>query len=148
MPEKPSWEELHQKVRDLERSIEIYRPFVNNSPDLFYRTSLDGKILYISPSVYRLSGYTVNEAIGMNLAEEIYLFPEERKIFIDKLQKKGQVANFQAQLKRKNGAIGIGLMSARILPINNEDVIQSITKDITERKMPRDPCGKVRNGYV
>jgi PAS domain S-box-containing protein len=105
MPEKPSWEELHQKVRDLEKSIEIYRPFVDNSPDLFYRTSLDGKILYISPSVYRLSGYTVNEAIGMNLAEEIYLFPEERKIFIDKLQKKGQVANFKAQLKRKNGSV-------------------------------------------
>jgi two-component system cell cycle sensor histidine kinase/response regulator CckA len=133
MPEKPSWEELHQKVRDLEKSIEIYRPFVDNSPDLFYRTSLDGKILYISPSVYRLSGYTVNEAIGMNLAEEIYLFPEERKIFIDKLQKKGQVANFKAQLKRKNGSVWWASTSAHFYKDKDGKVlgVEGITRDIT-----------------
>jgi hypothetical protein len=39
MPEKPSYEELHQKVIDLERSIDTYRPLVENSSDLFYRTS-------------------------------------------------------------------------------------------------------------
>jgi PAS domain S-box-containing protein len=67
MSAKPSYEELHRMVKDLERCIEIYRPLVNNSPDIFYRTSLDGKVSYTSPSVCKLSGDTVNEAIGMSM---------------------------------------------------------------------------------
>ena len=137
MPAKPSWDELQQKVEDLERSIEIYRPMVDNSPDIFYRTNLEGEILYISPSVYRLSGYTVNEAIGMNLAEEIYLFPDERKIFIDKLKKKGQVVNFEAQLKRKDGSVWWASASAHFYKDKDGKIlgVEGITRDITRLKI-------------
>ena len=129
----PSYEELHQKVKNLEETIEIYRPFVNNSPDIFYRTRLDGNILYISPSVYSLSGYTVNEAIGMNIAEEIYLVPEERKLFIEKLHENGQVANFKAQLKRKDGSVWWASTSAHFFKDKDGNVlgVEGITRDIT-----------------
>lgn len=133
MPAKPSYEELHQKVKDLEETIEIYRPFVNDSPDIFYRTSLDGKISYISPSVYKLSGYTVDEAIGMNMAEEIYLVPGERRIFIEKLQENGRVADFKAQLKRKDGSVWWASTSARFYKDADGKVlgVEGITRDIT-----------------
>ncbi|WP_167527733.1 hybrid sensor histidine kinase/response regulator [Desulfosarcina alkanivorans] len=113
--------------------MEIYRSFVNNSSDLFYRTGLDGKISYISPSVYKLSGYTVKEAIGMNMAEQIYLFPEERKIFIEKLHDKGQVVNFEAQLKRKDGAVWWASTSAHLYRDRDGKVlgVEGITRDIT-----------------
>ncbi|BBO68464.1 hypothetical protein DSCA_23940 [Desulfosarcina alkanivorans] len=133
MSVKPSYEECHQKVQDLKRRMEIYRSFVNNSSDLFYRTGLDGKISYISPSVYKLSGYTVKEAIGMNMAEQIYLFPEERKIFIEKLHDKGQVVNFEAQLKRKDGAVWWASTSAHLYRDRDGKVlgVEGITRDIT-----------------
>jgi len=44
------------------------------------------------------------------------------------------VENLEARFRRKNGQIGIGLMSARLLQIEGEGVILSITRDITERK--------------
>ncbi|WP_319404511.1 PAS domain-containing protein [uncultured Desulfosarcina sp.] len=113
MSDKPSYEELHQKVIDLEKSLGIFRPLVEKSSDLFYRTSLDGKISYISPSVYKLTGYTVEEAIGINLAEEIYLIPDERKFLLEELQSKGEVVNFDAQLKKKMGQSG-GHLQVRI----------------------------------
>ena len=48
--EKPTYEELLKRVEDLEGSIETYRALVDNSPDIFYRTDLEGRISYISPS--------------------------------------------------------------------------------------------------
>jgi len=105
MTKKPTYDELLEKVKDLQGSIETYRTLIENTQDLFYRTDLEGRLSYVSPSVYRLSGYTVEEAIGMHMAEEIYLYPEERRAFLTKLRENGQVSNFEAQLKRKDGTI-------------------------------------------
>ena len=105
MTEKPTYEELLEQVTELQGSIQTYRALVENTQDLFYRTDLEGRISYVSPSVCRLSGYTVEEALGMSMAEEIYLYPEERTAFLAILKEKGQVANFEAQLKRKDGSI-------------------------------------------
>jgi PAS domain S-box-containing protein len=137
MPGKPSYEELHQKVIDLERSIDTYRPLVENSSDLFYRTTLDGKISYISPSVYKLTGYTVEEAIGMDLAEEIYLIPDERTILLEKLQNKGEVVNFDAQLKRKDGSVWWASASAHFYRDKDGKIlgVEGITRDITRLKI-------------
>jgi two-component system, cell cycle sensor histidine kinase and response regulator CckA len=137
MPGKPSYEELHQKVIDLERNIDTYRPLVENSSDLFYRTTLDGKISYISPSVYKLTGYTVEEAIGMDLAEEIYLIPDERTILLEKLQNKGEVVNFDAQLKRKDGSVWWASASAHFYRDKDGKIlgVEGITRDITRLKI-------------
>jgi PAS domain S-box-containing protein len=105
MFEDPTHKEPPQKVKHPEESLEAYRSFVDHSPDLFYRTDLDGRISYVSPAVYRLSGYTVEETIGMQMAEDVYLFPEERKAFLDKLREDGHVINFEARLKRKDGSV-------------------------------------------
>jgi len=136
MLKKPSYEELHQKCKDLEEGLEIYRSLVNNSPDLFYRASLDGRISYISPSVYRLSGYTVEEAIGMNLSEEIYLFPDERKIFLEELTRNGQVDNFEAQLKRKDGSVWWASSNAHFVEDKEGNIlgVEGIVRDITRLK--------------
>ena len=90
---KPTYEELLGKLEDLQQSLRSYRTLVNNTQDLFYRTDLEGKITYISPSVYRLSGYTVEEAIGMHVAKEVYLYPEERQEFLARLKEKGEITN-------------------------------------------------------
>ena len=105
MTKKPTYDELLKQVKDLQGSIQTYRTLVETTQDLFYRTDLEGRISYVSPSVCRLSGYTVEEALGMSMAEEIYLYPEERTAFLAILKEKGQVANFEAQLKRKDGSI-------------------------------------------
>jgi len=44
------------------------------------------------------------------------------------------VENMEAKFRGKDGRILIGLMSARLLRFGQEDVLLSITRDITERK--------------
>ena len=103
MSNRLTYEELNRKVKELEESVRDYRTLVDNIPDLLYRTDLQGRIIYVSRSVYDLTGYTIEEALSMNMAEEIYLIPEERSIFLAKLQKNGSVTNFETRLKRKDG---------------------------------------------
>jgi two-component system cell cycle sensor histidine kinase/response regulator CckA len=136
MPGTATNKDLLKKIKDLEESIETYRVLVENSPDLLYRTDLQGRITFVSPSVYRLSGFTVEEAIGMKIAEQVYLFPEERKTLLEKLQKNGHVTNFEAQLKRKDGSVWWASTNAHFYKNKKGDIlgVEGIARDISEIK--------------
>lgn len=122
--------------RALLESERKYRAVVENTPDLLYRTDLDGRITFISSSVYRLSGYTLDEAVGMKMAEEVYAIPEEREAFLEILRKQGYVTNFQARLKRKDGSTWWASTNAHFLRDKNGEIkgVEGVTRDITEIK--------------
>ncbi|MCP4020688.1 MAG: PAS domain S-box protein [Desulfobacteraceae bacterium] len=113
-----------------------YRTLVENTPDLLYRTNMDGVIIYISPSLRNLTGYSVEEVIGMDMAQEIYLVPEERKVFLKQLMETGVVQNFEAQLKRKDGTIWWASTNAHFYTDENGKTsgVEGVTRDITNQK--------------
>ncbi len=120
----------------LRESEEKYRDLVNNTTDLIYRTDMEGKVTFASPSIYHLSGFTVEEAIGMKMAEDLYAIPEERAVFLAKLQEDGNVENFEAQLKRKDGSIWWVSTNAHFFKDQNGNIngVEGITRDITLQK--------------
>jgi len=136
MSDASSDADLLKKISDLEEKVEIYQTLVENSPDLLYRTDLQGRITFISSSVYRLSGYTVEEAVGMKMAEEVYLFPEMREAFLEELNQTGQVTNFEAQLKRKDGSTWWASANAHLYRNESGEVVgvEGITRDISAIK--------------
>ncbi|MCP3898221.1 MAG: PAS domain S-box protein, partial [Desulfobacteraceae bacterium] len=97
--------ERKKTKKDLMESEKKYRDLIDSAPDLRYRTDMEGKIIFVSQSVFYLAGYTVEEAIGMKMAEEIYVNPVERTTFLQSLQKNGYITDFEAQLKHKDGTI-------------------------------------------
>ncbi len=120
----------------LGKSEEKYRVLIENSPDLHYRTDMEGKIIFISPSVYKFSGYTIEEATGMEMAKQLYLNPEERNDFLKMLQKKGFVDGFEAQLKKKDGSLWWASTNAHFFRDKHGNLhgVEGVTRDITERK--------------
>jgi two-component system, cell cycle sensor histidine kinase and response regulator CckA len=120
----------------LRKSEAKYRDLVNNTTDLFYRTDMEGRIVFISPSVYRLSGYTVEEATGIKMAEEVYVNPEERVDFLAKIQKDGSVENFEAQLKRKDGSTWWASTNAHFFEDSKDNIkgVEGMARDITKQK--------------
>ena len=144
-----TYEELNRKVKELEVSERDYRTLVDNIPDLLYRTDLQGRIVYVSCSVYDLTGYTIEEAIGMNMAEEIYLVPEERSIFLAKLQKNGSVTNFETRLKRKDGSTWWASTNAHFFKDITGEIkgIEGIARDISELKSTENALKESEHRY-
>ncbi|MCP3875025.1 MAG: PAS domain S-box protein, partial [Desulfobacteraceae bacterium] len=129
--------ERKQAENDLLESENKYRDLIDSAPDLRYRTDIDGRIVFASQSVFGLSGYTVEESIGMKMAEEIYVNPEERESFLQILQKNGIITNFEAQLKHKDGSTWWASTNAQISKDTAGNIIgvEGVTRDITERKL-------------
>ncbi len=136
MPKSPENDHLTEHLKQLESNEKAYRAIAENSPDLLYRTDLNGKIIYISRSVFELSGYTNKEAIGMDMAKEVYLNPEERDTFLSLLQKNGRVQNFEARLRRKDGSTWWASTNAHFYKDSQGNIlgVEGITRDISELK--------------
>ncbi len=122
--------------KSLTESERRYRGLIEDIPDLLYRTDLEGRITFISTSVYELSGYTVDEAIGMKMAEEVYVYPETREKLISDLMNNGIVKDFENEMYRKDGSIWWGSANAHLLKSESGDIIgvEGIVRDITEKK--------------
>lgn len=113
-----------------------FRMAFQTSPDSINLNRLsNGMYIDVNEGFTKLMGYTREETIGRTPVElNIWHNPQDRKRLVRGLLQDGWVENMEAEFRRKNGDIGIGLMSARRLQLNGEEIILSITRDITERK--------------
>jgi PAS domain S-box-containing protein len=136
LPEKPTYEQLLARVRELETLERTYRSLTEKSSDLFYRTDNDGNIIYLSRSVEELSGYTMEEALGLNMGRDVYLVSEDRKKFLSLLRRDGKVTNFTTRLKRKDGSIWWASTNAHFFRNPDGEIggVEGIVRDITELK--------------
>jgi len=91
------------KTEDLLRkSEEKYRKIFENIQDIFYQTDIEGRIVEISPSIERYSGYKPEELIGTKV-EDVYLDPADRTELLKALSLKGEVEDYIVRLKTKSG---------------------------------------------
>ncbi|WP_346858196.1 PAS domain S-box protein [uncultured Draconibacterium sp.] len=125
-----------QIEKALKESEDKFRKAFHTSPDSINITRVsDGKYLEINKGFENVIGYSKDEIIGKTSIElNIWKNPEDRKKLVSGLKERGFVSNLEAEFEAKDGSIIHGLMSANYIELNNEKVILSITRDITERK--------------
>jgi|GEM_PF-3485977 len=132
-------EDVTQRVQAEEAlrvSEEKFSKAFHTSPDSINLNRLsDGLYLEINAGFTALTGYTTDDVIGRSSLEiGIWVNPDDRARLVAGLRQNGYVQDLEALFRRKNGDVGTGLMSARIIDINGEPCILSVTRDITERK--------------
>ena len=121
----------------LERSEEYFRALIENTLDVITIIKTDGEVIYMSPAIERLLGYTPAELIGNNCLD--FISPEDLEHALSTLSKAGRDTNFfpriEFQALHKNGSYkcleGIGSN------YSEHPVIRGIVinlRDITERK--------------
>jgi len=94
----------------------------------------DGMFIDINEGFTRLMGYDSRDVAGKTSEElNIWARAEDREELVRRLEKDGVALNVEAKFRRKDGRIGTGLMSARVIQMEGEPFILSITRDITER---------------
>ncbi|MCJ7615865.1 MAG: PAS domain S-box protein, partial [Desulfobacterales bacterium] len=150
MAKKPTYEELEQRVKELEeaaiermrfeqalqKSLEKYRSIFNNITDGYYRADLEGNLIMISPSGARLLGYDNNEEmLGKNIANTFYFDPHEREYLKKEILKNGKI-RFQGTLKRKDGELIVAETDSHLIydDTGRPIAIEGMFRDITENK--------------
>jgi PAS domain S-box-containing protein len=121
----------------LQESEKKYRAVIESIQDVFYRADTEGNLVMASPSVATLLGYdTLEECLGKNIAETIYFYPAERQAFLDEINRKGSVKNYEVMVKHKDGTPLIISTSSHLLSDDAGKVtgVEGILRDITAQK--------------
>jgi two-component system, cell cycle sensor histidine kinase and response regulator CckA len=125
-----------QAEQTLQESENRFRISFYTSPDAVNINQLDdGCYVEVNEGFIRLTGYTPADVLGKSSLEiNLWCNPEDRKKLVNELRDKGYCENLEAEFRRKDGSIGVGLMSARVLEWQGEAHILSVTRDITAHK--------------
>ena len=92
------------KITDLMRSEERYRTLIENATIGFYRTSVEGKILFANPSLVEMLGYSsLEELSGRNLEQNGFEPGYPREKFKQLIGNRGEIRGLEFAWKRKDG---------------------------------------------
>ena len=142
---------LHQAQKDLRVAEEKYSKAFHTSPDAININRLeDGVYIAVNEGFCKLTGYSPSDVVGRSSLPGdlgIWVHEEDRQELVSGLRETGEVTGLEAQFRYKDGAERTGMMSARVIEINGERCILSITRDISERKRMEDLLQKSEENY-
>ena len=149
MAKKPTYEELKERVRELEKeaferkriedalreSEKRYRTFFEDSRDAIYITTREGKFIDMNQSALDLFGYTKEEMVGLD-ASKIYVNPDDRVRFQKRIEDKGFAKDYEVKFRKKDGTEMVCLPSSTVWRANDGSILgyQGIIRDMTEAK--------------
>jgi PAS domain S-box-containing protein/putative nucleotidyltransferase with HDIG domain len=104
--------------------------------DGVYESTPDGRLLTVNPALVKMLGYDSAEELLSKPIKELFFNPEEREDLVQKIEKNGELRNFELKLKRKNGSILYVLDNSRAKRDRKGKVIsyEGTLTDITKRK--------------
>jgi PAS domain S-box-containing protein len=128
--------ERKRAAEALRLSEEKFATTFRTSPDaISINRKSDGMYLEINDGFTAITGYSSEDVKGKSSDDLlIWADPADDARLEALLDQYGKVNNLEASFRMKDGQIRIGLMSARLIQIENETCILSITRDITELK--------------
>jgi PAS domain S-box-containing protein len=131
-------EELTESNRRLALSEDKFQKAFRSSPDSININRLeDGAYIDINQGFTAITGYTREDVIGRSSLPGdlgIWVRAEDRAELVAALRESGEMQGLEAQFRRKDGSVLTGLMSARLIEIEGQTCLLSVTRDITERK--------------
>ncbi len=122
----------------LRRSEERFRSIVQQLSDIVFILDKDYQIVYDTPSINRILGYSEGSLIGRNIFD--LLSPEDKAYIKSKTEpikkKKEETITMEAQVEKANGEfIPIEMVFINLLHLPSIQGIVLTLRDISERKM-------------
>jgi PAS domain S-box-containing protein len=121
---------------ELRKSSDMLSAIFTLNPDAIVLTRVsDGKIIDCNQKFLNLIDYSREDVMGHTVLElNLYSF-DERLDYLNKIQSKKTISDYEMRYKQKDGTYINMLYSAQIITINGEKLILNIGKNITKRKM-------------
>ncbi|MDP8217206.1 MAG: sensor domain-containing diguanylate cyclase [Candidatus Theseobacter exili] len=150
MTPKPTYDELKQKIKCLEKEVnkrkqvehalrkseERNRTLLENVDIGVYRIGPHGQFLQANPAAVKIFGYDSLDELMKIPISELYVNPEERNLFSQKIKKDGFVRNQEMEIRQKDGSTVWCSVTATIQYDEHAEIqlIDGAIEDITERK--------------
>ena len=117
------------------RDEERYRALFQESRDPIYITARDGSLDEVNPSFLSLFGYRKEEIKDLNVLQ-LYVDPEQRSRFQERIEKKESLRDYEVKLLKKNGAKIDCLITASLRTDGSGNILgyHGIIRDITDLK--------------
>ncbi len=135
---------------DLDHAREQYHAIFTSAPVGIFRVTPDGRYENVNPEFARIWGCASTDemlALVTDIPNQMYANPDDRRRFVGALRTTGRVDRMELRLKRRDGSLYWGLVSARL--VSNPDsggagrtagpeFIDGFVLDITEQKVMQD----------
>ncbi len=133
-------QELRQAIAQSAQSEANYRSIFENTIEGIFQSSPSGTYISANPALARIYGYDSPEELRQNLtdiAHQLYVIPERRQQFVELLNRKGIVTDFESQVYRRDGQIIWISENARVVKdaTGNPLYFEGTVIDITEKKL-------------
>ncbi|MFW5902057.1 MAG: ATP-binding protein, partial [Thermodesulfobacteriota bacterium] len=150
MPPEINHEELKQKVETLEKRLreteealadseKRYQELFDKAPIGIFRTTMDGRALFINRQTAKMVAGSLPESeepVLQDLSRELYANPGRRAELLRELEAAGSVEGFEFEAITRDGAQRCFSMNARISQrfADGSYIIDGFLADITEQK--------------
>ena len=154
MVQKPTYEELKQQIRDLEKennailkahremedSEKLHRITLENISDTVLITGDHGKIIYVCPNTNLIFGLSQSEVYHLGTIHKLL---NGMVCDISELRRKNEITNIEWSIKDKTGHEHFLLIKVKAIEIKSGTMLY-VMHDITDRKRAEDELEKNR----
>ena len=141
MSQKPTYEQLKQKVEVLEKteaalkeSEALYRSLFENAPVGIGIADPDGNIIEFNEAMLKPGKYAPEDIARIKNLEKLYFDPKVRVGIFSRLKTSGFVDKAEVQFKRKDGRPYDCLLSIRPISYKGITCTQAIVQDVSRLK--------------
>lgn len=129
----------------MRESEEKYRSLFENSRDVIYITTREGRFIDVNRSALETFGYSREEMVGMDVLK-IYINPEDRIRFQREIEQWGSVRDYEIKFRKKNGTEMLCLMTSTLQRDKDGNILgyQGIIRDVTEKRKMEDELLRVQ----
>ncbi|PLX99122.1 MAG: hypothetical protein C0623_10505 [Desulfuromonas sp.] len=126
-------EEKKAAERARQESEGRFRIAFETSPDAIILAYPDGAIIDVNHGFEQMTGHRKEQVVGLNSLEiGLWRNSDDRKRMLEQLQGSGRVDNLESDFRMNDGRLRKGLMSARIVHIEDQPVGLFVVRDIHE----------------
>ncbi len=142
-----------QAEKAIEESEERFRHTFEANPDPVIIAKVeDGSIINVNNAFECATGILRADALSQNSEQlELWCDIAQRKPFLDELQAHGEVNNFEAYFKVHGDQVKTGLLSARVIKIDNEPCMLLAIRDNTTEKAAKQALvemDQIKNNFI
>ena len=142
-PEAGEARRLNDELVRLRASEEKFRKIFQHSNEAIFIHDLKGRVLDANEKLLALFGYRPAEIPALTIVA-LAAAEDRCRTMLQALAGEGEVV-FEIDLKRKNGQLFPAEVSARVITLGREKIVEAVVRNISERRRAEEELKRYRN---